>query len=166
MDLYIGVLAAGLLVVANGRAEDLKSYVSKLNPKVAEAYKKRDSLFFDQLLDKDFRSRDEHGVLHNRKESLFVIRFQLNTLQVTNYQSSVESIKFEKAKGTVVTRSKMLALSVPRPGRPREKVEISRKWSDLYEKKGDSWQLVYRQELQAPIVKSTPMKLLQPASQP
>jgi hypothetical protein len=95
-----------------------------------------------------------------RKESLFVVRFQLNTIKVLDYHATTQSIKLEKARGTVITRCQMVGLTTPRHGRPAEKILMTRRWSDLYEKRGTAWALIGRTELATPLIKSTPMTLL------
>lgn len=142
----------------------LKSYIGRLNAQVGKAFKTKDSRFFDSLFAKDFQSRDEHGVVRGRKEALFVLRFQINTLQVLDYKVTTRSIKLEKARGTVVSTAKMVGLTQPRRGRPGQKVEIVRRLSDTYEKRGGAWVLVYRRELAAPTTRSIPSTALVPAA--
>ena len=135
----------------------LKQYVKKLNTETAKAYETKDSAFFDRLYGLGFESKDEHGVVLKRKESLFVVRFQLNTIKFTDYKATTQAIKLEKARGTVITKATMMGLTPARRGQPGEKVQIARKWSDVFEKRGDKWELVSRTELAAPVVLATPL---------
>jgi hypothetical protein len=155
-------LMAALLGHFPGAEADLKAYVLKLNPEVAKAYKTKDSRFFDTLYSPEFKARDEHGVLMGRKEALFVVRFQLNTLNVLDYHTTVKAIKIEKARGTVEATSKMVGLTAARRGRPGEKVEITRRWSDIYEKRGGAWVLVFHNELAAPAIVSKAALIIPP----
>jgi hypothetical protein len=142
---------------------DLKAHVSAINAETAAAYKKHDSNFFDQLFSPDFKAKDEHGATLNKKAALFVVRFQLNSIRVTDYTATSKPLKLEKAQGTFVTEAKMVGIAPGRRGGPPSKVVITRKFSDLYQKRGTQWALIYRAELLAPVVKVTPMVLLTPS---
>ena len=143
--------------------DDLKTYVKLVNLQTAKAFESKDSHFFENLFTKDFKAKDEHGTLMGRKESLFVVRFQMNTIKVLDYKADAQSVKVEKTRGTVVTSSKLIGLTTARHGRPSEKLEIVRKWSDVYQKQGTAWTLISRTELVAPVVKTTPAAVLVPA---
>jgi len=140
----------------------LKQYVQKLNGQTAKAYETKDSGFFDRLYGPEFQSKDEHGVVMKRKESLFVVRFQLNTIKFTDCRVATQAIKLEKARGTVVTKATMLGLTPARRGRPATQLRIARKWSDVFEKRGDKWELVSRTELAPPVVLATPLTPAKP----
>ena len=143
--------------------DDLSSYVKLVNQQTAKALEAKDSHFFENLFTKDFKAKDEHGTMMGRKESLFVVRFQMNTIKVLEYKASSQPIKIEKSRGTIVTQAKLIGLTTARHGRPSEKLEITRKWSDIYQKQGTAWTLIYRTELVPPVVKTSPIALLVPA---
>lgn len=152
-------LALGL----NPSAGDLKSYVRQLNARTAVAYKNHDSRFFDALFSPDFQARDERGVLQRRKQALFVVRFQLNAIKVLDYHATTQALTLQKAGGVVTTQVKMVGLTPARRGEPSQKVVITRRFSDQFQKRGNQWALVFRTELTAPIVKTTPLTNLVPA---
>jgi hypothetical protein len=165
--LFLAIVAAVGLGLGSASASGdgpLKAYIGKLNAQVAKAFKTKDSKFFDSLLADDFQARDEHGVVRGRKETLFVLRFQLNTLRVLDYKVTTQSIKLEKARGTVVSTAKMVGITPARRGQPGRKVEIVRRLSDVYERRGNAWVLVYRRELAAPTTKTLPSIPLVPAN--
>lgn len=140
--------------------KDFKAFVHTLNLQVAKAYESKDSKFFDSLYSPDFQARDEHGVLQRRKEALFVVRFQLNVLKILDYKTIAQTVKGDKTHGTVVSTTKMIGMTQSRRGEPPQKVEIVRHVSEDYEKRGNTWVLVSRKELAAPITKmiaSTPL---------
>jgi hypothetical protein len=151
------IVSAGFANACAPLDEGLKTYVQKLNVETAKAYKTKDSHFFDTLFAPDFKAHDEHGVLLGRKEALFVVRFQLNTIKFQDYHATTLALKLTPARGTVVTQAKMMGLTNARHGHPSQKIQITRKWSDLYEKRGNQWQLVSRTELAAPLVLATPL---------
>lgn len=159
MAAFSGQLASACLI----GPDDLTSYVKLVNQQTAKAFEAKDSHFFENLFTKDFKAKDEHGTLMGRKESLFVVRFQMNTIKVLDYKASSQPIKIEKSRGTIVTQAKLIGLTTARHGRPSERLEITRKWSDVYQKQGTAWTLISRTELLAPVVKTSPMTLLVPA---
>jgi len=163
LALPTAALSLTSIVAAASNKAAFKSYVDGLNRKVADAFVAKDSKFFDTLLAPDFKSRDEHGVVHGRKESLFALRFQLNTVRVLSYKVTVKSVSLQKTQGTVVCNVKMLGLTPSRRGRPGEKVEIVRRLSDVYEKRGRAWALIYQSELAAPAIKTVAAVPLRPA---
>jgi len=92
-----------------------------------------------------------------------VVRFQLNTIKVLDYHATTQALTLQKAGGVVTSQVKMVGLTPARRGQPPQKVVITRRFSDQFQKRGNQWALVFRTELVAPIVKTTPLTNLTPA---
>jgi len=159
-----GIAFLALISATLAPQSDIKSHVKELNAETAAAYKTHDAKFFESLFSPDFKAKDEHGVLLARKQALFVVRFQLNSIRFTDYKATTKALKLEPAQATMLTQAKMVGIAPGRRGAPPSKVVITRQWSDLYKKRDGKWDLVFRTELAAPIVKSQPIALLKPAS--
>jgi len=148
------------------QTEELKHFIRNLCPQTARALKTQDSRFFDQLLAPNFVAQDERGVKLGRKEALFVIRFQLNTLKVLDYRMKIQSVKLVGSQATVVSSAKLIGLTQPHRGHPGSKVEITRKVSEVYEKSGTHWLLIYKKDLAVPTTKILPATKLTSVTAP
>lgn len=163
----LGIFGVIALLGGGGAPDDaaklLRSTATKLYLDSGAAYKAKDASFFDRILPSEFTSYDERHTKLGRKESLFVIRFQLNTLKVQSYVPQVKAIKLKGTTGTVTVSAKMMALMPARRMKPAENVEISRTWEDVFVQRPTGWTLVTRRELKAPDVRPIPLQPATPA---